>query len=348
MGRKKSSREKNTREELAAVQPANAMEAIRKESELEENPADIPPEGFSASLDDGHATNDTRDDPPPTATDSANASEDRADAFAAARRKLEDEAPKKAERGDDGVTVSPSGARLGRPPGPPKTPEQIEAAKLARRLREKNARRIARGQPPLTLSDLGGDAVEADGGGLPLGSAVPSSRPTITARRGSQTRAELEDMNETMRARLEVLERLEAEREGGALAGAIAETFGTAWDIARSFTPSPGSPLASSTREALGTAWGPVLAPYLSKIAGAMPIVAAVGVTYRVLGPHIVEVMADPKDARRTIAPARTEDAPAREIAEVPPESEASYAGEFVRPLGVVSSGEGDGYSPSE
>lgn len=279
---------------------------------------------------------------------------DRADAFAVARKSLEEPEKPEATRDEMGVTISANGKRLGRPPLPPKTAEQLEAAKLARRLRERNARREAKGEAPMTMADLLGEEA-ADGGGLPRESTPRVARSAASAsvvrRRSTMTRDELEAELARKSARLDALESESSKQDEAMIANALAETTGALWDAIRAFTPSPGVPLSDEKRIALGEAWSPVLAPYMSKIAGSLPIIAAIGVTYRVMAPEVARVMADPSKTPTLRAASEVRevmpDAGAPSSPDAPPVVEGA---DFPRPMGVGEDRPitGDGYTPEE
>jgi hypothetical protein len=251
----------------------------------------------------------------------------RADAFAAARK-----AAGEIETVNDEPKRGP-----GRPKGPPKTAAEIELAKRKRRLRDVNRRREAKGLPALTLDDLGTE-IEHDGG-IPGATPLPPAdgEPRAVRQSSRMTRADLEAELEAARSRAEIAEAEVAARSGEGLSLAIGETLATVWDVARTFTPSPSEALQDEERKSLGDAWAPVLAPYLGKIAGALPVVAAVGVTYRVFAPKVSQAMREP-GAVPVLDRAREVSAPIAPVG-------SDAAGSFPRPMGVAT---GDGYSPND
>lgn len=64
-------------------------------------------------------------------------------------------------------------------------------------------------------------------------------------------------------------------------------TFDLAGKVMASYRKWPGWVLESSESGMLADAWAPCLAPYMSQIAGAMPWVTAVVVTYGVVAPRL-------------------------------------------------------------
>lgn len=198
--------------------------------------------------------------------------------------------------------------------------------KRGNRWRGRNNRRKAAGLDPLTeaeqlakdaargLSDED-DAPDAPGesasGAAPSPGAgspgAPSRGRPASAR---ATRAELESELATLRLRVRAEDQENIDH-------ALGETVRTLWDVGRRFTPSPDRALTDDETAVLGEVWGKVLGPRMQAVAHATPLIAAIGVTYRVFAPRI-ESAFDPAP-RVAAGSASSRDAgaldPAREVA---------------------------------